>query len=194
MPKSLILASASPRREELLALIGLKFTVEPSLIEEPAFSGEEPAEYAKKLADLKAGDVADRYQGSSKLIIGADTIVIIDGEVLGKPADEREAESMLKKLAGRTHEVITGVAVIDADTGSQEIGASRTLVTFRAMTDAEIRRYVKTGEPMDKAGAYGIQGLGAINITRIEGCYFNVVGLPLPTLAGLLKKFGITPW
>ncbi|MCL4516523.1 MAG: Maf family protein [Firmicutes bacterium] len=194
MPKSLILASASPRREELLALIGLKFTVEPSLVKEPAFSGEEPAEYAKKLADLKAGDVADRYQGSSKLIIGADTIVIIDGEVLGKPADEREAESMLKKLTGRTHEVITGVAVIDADTGSREIDAGRTLVTFRAMADAEIRRYVKTGEPMDKAGAYGIQGLGAINITRIEGCYFNVVGLPLPTLAGLLKKFGITPW
>ena len=194
MPKPLILASASPRREELLALIGLKFTVEPSLVEEPAFSGGEPAEYAKKLAYLKARDVADRYQGSSKLVIGADTIVIIGGEVLGKPADEREAEAMLKKLNGRTHEVITGVAVIDAATGSQEIDASRTLVTFRAMTDAEIRRYVKTGEPMDKAGAYGIQGLGAINITRIEGCYFNVVGLPLPTLAGMLKKFGITPW
>lgn len=194
MSKPLVLASASPRRQELLALIGLDFTVEPSSVEEPAFDGGGPAGYAEKLAYLKAKDVAERYRGKAKLVIGADTIVLIDGEVLGKPASVREAEAMLKKLSGRTHEVITGVAVIDAATGAEEIDSSRTLVTFRPMTVAEIRRYVATGEPMDKAGAYGIQGLGAINITRIEGCYFNVVGLPLPTLAGMLKKFGINPW
>ncbi len=185
---TLILASASPRREALLRQINLEFEVEPSGVEEPVLEGVSPRDAAEGLALAKAALVASRRD--SGLVVGADTVVVLGERVLGKPADGGEAAEMLRALSGRTHQVITGVAVANAATGRAVSDAVVTAVTFAVLSEDIIARYVATGEPLDKAGAYGIQGFGSLLIERIEGCYFNVVGLPLRRLAELLGELG----
>ena len=183
----LVLASASPRRAALLSQIGLTFEVCPSDVEEPLLSGS-AAEVTQKLALLKAEAVARQY--ADAIIIGADTLVSLEGELLGKPTDDAHAREMLMQLSGSHHEVVTGVALIVADssgrrglqprTVSREIVWTETTnVYFREVRSTEIAAYIASGEASDKAGAYGIQGRGAAFVKRVEGCYFNVVGLPL---------------
>jgi septum formation protein len=180
--KRVILASGSPRRRELLAYIIKDFDVVPSGIDETA-SGS-PARQVRQLAADKAADIARQYPDA--LVIGADTLVAIGSVVLGKPKDEAEAAAMLRKLSGRTHRVYTGIAVVS--NGVTHVAAKATRVTFCHMSGAEIRDYIATGEPMDKAGAYGIQGYGGKFISGIHGCYFNVMGLPLNRLYTMLKS------
>jgi len=182
----IVLASASPRRRELLALLGLTFEVAPADLDETWRNGEAPAAHAERLAREKA---AARARPGA-VAIGSDTIVVIDGEILGKPRDAAEAAAMLRRLSGREHEVFTGVAVSFG--GKAASGAARTVVRFRPLDDATIRAYVATGEPMDKAGAYGIQGYGAVLVERIDGDYFTVMGLGLVLLTGLLVRVGLT--
>lgn len=182
----LILASQSPRRRELLTLIGIPHTVAPADIDETVRPGEEPAPHAERLAREKAHTLAVRHPES--VVVAADTIVVIDGEILGKPRDVADAEAMIARLAGRTHEVLTAIAV--AHGGRTESAVERVSVTFRALTAEEIRDYVATGEPMDKAGAYGIQGYGATIVERVEGDYFSVMGLGLRRLTDLLGRLG----
>lgn len=188
MQQRLILASASPRRQQILEQLNLKFDIWPSDVDED-IANEPPERFAVKLAKSKALSVAEKAEHC--LVIGADTIVIIDGRILGKPRDEDEACKMLAILAGRTHEVITGVAVVESSSLKVESGFEKTSVTMRTLTKSEIQNYVKTGEPMDKAGAYAIQGYGSLLVSRIEGCYFNVVGLPVIKLYDMLLKFGV---
>ncbi len=178
----MILASASPRRKELLTYIIPRFDVVPSGIDETA-SGT-PAEQVKKLALDKALDVASKHPDA--LVIGADTLVAAGRRVLGKPASEAEAADMLRLLSGREHKVYTGVAVVSDGAAKADVNMTRVL--FAPLSDAEIRDYIKTGEPMDKAGAYGIQGYGGKFIRAVHGCYFNVMGLPLNMLYNMLKK------
>jgi len=187
--KPIILASASPRRKQLLEQIGLPFEVLVSGVDEEVPAGLEHGEVAEYLAVSKARAVA--RQVDEGLVIGADTIVVQNHVILGKPNNPEEARAMLASLQGTGHRVITGVAVIDAVSGREELGHETTRVFFRDLSREEIAAYVASGEPMDKAGAYGIQGLGALLVDRIEGCYFNVVGLPLTRLALMLKGFGI---
>jgi septum formation protein len=192
MNPTLILASASPRRRELLAQAGYLFEVQPSTAEELRRSGEDAIRFATRLAREKAEQVAQQVlalrppSAQPPLVLGADTVVVCDGEILGKPADAADATRMLLLLSGRTHSVVTGVAVVG---GSQvvELAAEVTHVTVRTLSPAEIAEYVATGEPMDKAGAYAIQGYAARWIPRISGCYFNVVGLPLALVDSLLE-------
>ncbi|MGD8394665.1 MAG: Maf family protein [Candidatus Eiseniibacteriota bacterium] len=183
----LVLASRSPRRRELLARLGLEFTVEPADIDEIHPPGLSPREAAEHVAAAKARTVAAARRDG--LVIGADTIVILDGEVLGKPEDAAAACRMLARLTGRTHEVVTGVCLVDAAGGRWRCGSEGTRVTMRAASDAEIRAYVASGEPLDKAGAYGAQDLGAFLVERVEGCFYNVVGLPLARLYTMLREF-----
>jgi septum formation protein len=189
----IVLASASPRRVALLTQIGLPFRVHPSLAEEDGIGEEgDPEALASSLALAKAQEVAAKVgQG---LVIGADTIVVCEGAVLGKPRDETQAEEFLLRLAGRTHRVITGVALVDAATGRSEVATAVTAVRMRAFDRAEAAAYAATGEPLDKAGAYAIQGRGALLVQAIQGDYFNVVGLPLTTLVTLLQRFGVNVW
>ena len=187
--KEIILASASPRRLELLKRIGLEFKVMPADIDEVNTGNLEPASYTVDIARKKALDVVYKTSKSS-LVIAADTVVVKDG-VMGKPADENEAFKMLKALQGQWHEVITGVAIIDSESKEEVVDYEKTLVKMTSLSDMEIKAYIKSGEPMDKAGSYGIQGLGAMIVERIEGCYFNVVGLPLNKLNAMMKKFDI---
>lgn len=189
MEQRLILASGSPRRRELLQRIGLHFEVIPSGVSERVERPLEPSQLVQQLAYRKALAVANSLKCG--LIIGADTVVVQDGEVLGKPADAEEAKRMLTRLQGRTHAVYSGVAVVDAATGKHRVAYNRTEVKMRALTSLEIDRYVATGEPLDKAGAYAIQGRGALLIEAICGDYFTVVGLPLFLLATLLSAFGV---
>ncbi|MGE5560634.1 MAG: Maf family protein [Chloroflexota bacterium] len=191
MTAELILASASPRRRELLAQTGLTFRIIPSEFDEQAASADSPAALAELLACGKARDVARRLEAG--VVIGADTIVVRAGEVLGKPHDDADASRMLRRLSGGWHEVITGVAVIDAATGRERSGAEVTRVKVRDLTAGDVEAYVASGEPRDKAGAYAIQGLGSLLIERIDGCYANVVGLPIFRLAAMLREFGIDP-
>lgn len=172
----------------LLRQIGIEPIVIPSHVPEDIREGESPEDSALRLATAKAREVVGRFREG--LIIGADTIVVIDGEQLGKPADERDARRMLRLISGRNHSVITGLAVIDAKTSEVKTTVVRTTVRFKRLTEEEIDAYVTTGDPMDKAGAYGIQGRAAAFIEGIEGCYSNVVGLPLSELAEMLKAFG----
>ena len=185
MPKKLILASASPRRARLLKQIGLTFQVIPSGVNEDEIVGHDPLANVQAVALSKARDVAARVEDG--IVIGADTQVLADGEVLGKPRDAMDAAHMLLKLNEKTHQVMTGVALVDAKTGYEEAWVETTLVTFRKLSADEISNYVSTGEPMGKAGAYGIQGRAAAFVERIEGCHFNVVGLPLAKLAQRLR-------
>jgi septum formation protein len=187
----LVLASASPRRRELLAQAGFTFTVAPASIPEDLRPGENPLAYVTRLAREKAQSV---YAGlgsrdESTAVLGADTTVVApNGEVMGKPTDAADAARMLRLLSGATHEVMTGVAVVSAS--GIEIAAEVTHVSVVTLSDEEIAAYIATGEPMDKAGAYAIQGYAARWIPRIHGCYFNVVGLPLALVAGMLEGVG----
>jgi len=185
--KKIVLASQSPRRKELLHLIVPDFSVHPSGSDEIA-SGTDPAAYVKELALMKAQDVAEKTVGDC-IIIGADTIVVLDGEILGKPKNEKEAHDMLKTLSGQIHEVFTGVALYDRISGGSMCFSERTEVEFYPLSDKEIADYIATGEPFDKAGGYGIQGHGAYLVKGIKGDYFNVVGLPVASLARHLQRF-----
>ena len=182
-----ILASQSPRRRQLLDLVGVNHVVRPADVDESLVVGELPEQYVERLAREKAAAIAATENGA--LVIGADTTVVIDDTVLGKPLDVGDAERMLRMLSGRTHTVMTAVA---ASYGGQIVsGVELVDVTFRPIDDDEIRLYVATGEPMDKAGAYGIQGYGATIVRRIDGDYFAVMGLSLMRLVSLLREVGI---
>jgi septum formation protein len=185
----LVLASASPRRSQLMQEIGLKFDVIPSQVAEGGISAGRPEELVMLLAHAKAADVAKRLKAG--IVIGADTIVVADGQVLGKPVDSADAAKMLRALSGREHQVYSGVALIDAGSGRSLTDYEVTAVRFRQLSEASIERYVATGEPMDKAGAYAIQGLGSLLVTGIRGDYNCVVGLPLGKLAIMLSEFGV---
>src|SRR5690348_5243701 len=201
----LVLASASPRRQDLLRSAGISFQVQPADVDETPLVGESARECAERLAQQKALAVWRTRPGD--LVLGADTVVVVDEAILGKPIDAHDAARMLRMLSGRVHQVITGVCLAsrsgstDSTTpanssstrpGNPELrsSAETTLVTFTALTDAEIRDYVATGEPMDKAGAYAIQGIASRWIPRIEGDYFNVVGLPIALVYRMLKEAG----
>ncbi len=184
---AVILASASPRRRELLSLIGIAHEVWPADIDESAFPDEAPAAHTERLARAKAHTLAERHPHA--VVIAADTIVVVAGDILGKPRDEAQAAEMLRRLSGREHTVYTAIAVaLDARTESavESVG-----VTFRSLTDAEIADYIATREPMDKAGAYGIQGYGATIVERVDGDYFSVMGLGLRRLVELLERVGV---
>ena len=185
----IILASASPRRKQLLEQMGLKFDVITSNTKEQMPYGLDTEEIPVELAYKKAVDVSSCVSQPA-IIIGADTVVVKD-EILGKPKNEEEARQMLLKLQGKTHEVITGLAIVNTRTGIIKKGYEKTLVEMAPLSLQEIEHYVQTGEPMDKAGAYGIQGLAGIFISKITGCYFNVMGLPIHRLWSMLKEFGI---
>lgn len=187
---TLVLASASPRRQELLARLGLPFAVQPSLIPELHPPGP-PARALAAVALDKARAVARRWTGGPAVILGADTEVVIDGRYLGKPRDAADAIRILSELSGRTHEVITGVALVEAPPGREETAAVTTRVTMAAATREEIAAYVATGEPFDKAGGYAVQGLGARLVARIDGCLTNVVGLPVETTRRLLERWDL---
>ncbi|MFX0558986.1 nucleoside triphosphate pyrophosphatase [Tepidibacillus infernus] len=187
--EKIILASSSPRRREILELIGISFLVHPSDVDEGYNESNSPEDIVKQLATRKAMDIASYYQEG--IIIGADTIVVLDGQILGKPKDEEDAFQMLNRLQGRSHQVFSGVAVVDAKTREVKASYQMTKVYMDPLSEEEIRLYIATKEPMDKAGSYGIQGFGAIFIEKIEGDYFNVVGLPVALLSTLLKDFGI---
>jgi septum formation protein len=181
----LILASASPRRAELLRNAGIPFVVEVAKIDESRRKNEPPTEYVRRLAAEKARTVAERRQGD--FVLGADTIVVVDEQVLEKPRNAEDAARMLKLLSGRRHLVTTGVGLIGL-TQVEDIRHETTEVFFSPLSGADIRWYVETGEPMDKAGAYGIQGLASRWVEKIVGCYFNVVGLPVPLVWKMLKE------
>jgi len=186
----LILASGSPRRKELLSAIGVRFLVRPSSVEEMARDGETPAEQVCRLASEKAREVAALFP--DLWVLGADTIVVIDGRILGKPGDEDEARGMLALLAARTHVVFTGYALIHLRFPERErVRYSRSEVKIRELSPAEIAGYVATGEPMDKAGSYAIQGVGSGIVESVVGSYTNVVGLPLCEVARDLEELGI---
>ena len=182
----LVLASASPRRAEILRSVGWPFEAAAANIDETARSEEDVSEYVERLACEKAEAVAvGRVSG---LVLGADTVVAVGGEVLGKPADTEDARRMLRLLSGRWHEVLTGVAVVRAETKEVLVAHERTRVRFAAMTDAEIDWYISTGEPTDKAGAYGVQGRAALFIEEIEGDYRNIMGLPIRLVYKLMGE------
>jgi septum formation protein len=185
------LASASPRRQELLRQIGVSFEVLPSQVEEQPRAGESAPDYVARAAHDKARAVARRVRERGlppRPVLGADTEVVLDGEVLGKPHDAAHGQAMLARLAGRTHEVLSAVAVVDGDAELSALSRSR--VTFAPLTAADIERYWASGEPRDKAGAYAAQGRAAAFIARIDGSYSGVVGLPLYELAQLLQRIG----
>lgn len=179
---TIILASSSPRRRHLLEMLGLPILVQPADVQEIPLPREQPEAYARRLARDKARAVP------GALVLGADTIVVLDGEILEKPADPDHAVAMLSRLQGRTHEVITAVCLVA--NGSEQVLADRTAVTMRAADEALLRAYVATGEPLDKAGSYGIQGPGAALIERVEGDFFSVMGLPLRLVLKLLADAG----
>ena len=184
MPR-LVLASTSPRRRELLTQAGFTFEVCPAHVNEDVRSEEDPIAYVVRLARDKAERVCAQLGDPEAIVLGADTTVTLDGHILAKPEDAPDATRMLRMLSGRTHRVITGVAIASA--GGTEVAAEVTAVQFLTLADEEIAAYIATGEPMDKAGAYGIQGYAAKWIPRIEGCYFNVVGLPLALASSMLE-------
>ena len=187
----LVLASGSPRRREMLALLGVSFDVRPVELDETPAEGEAPAPYVRRLAEAKARAAAAGAE-ESELVLAADTIVVAGGELLGKPAGEADATRMLERLSAREHEVLTGVAVIGGASGGLHLGVERTRVRFAPLAPEEIAWYVATGEPLDKAGAYAIQGLGALFVDSVSGNYSNVVGLPLPLTYRLLRAAGLS--
>jgi septum formation protein len=192
----LILASASPRRHELLSQAGVTFTAVAAGINEDLLPNEAAAAYVQRLAEEKAQCIWNTHRASDRsdeplLVLGADTCVVCEGQILGKPTDAADARRMLELLSGRTHAVLTGLAVV---TGSKIVrDLEITQVTFNCINDAEIARYIASGEPLDKAGAYAIQGYAARWIPRIEGCYFNVVGLPIARTIALLAEAQVAP-
>lgn len=187
----LVLASASPRRKELLTQAGYAFRIIPSSVPEELRPAEDPILFATRLANEKAQAVFDQQRAALDtpsdplLVLGADTVVVSGSEILGKPQDPADAARMLRLLSGRTHQVITGVSLVSRLTS--ETAAELTYVTMRTLSDAEIAAYIATGEPADKAGAYAIQGYAARWIPRVQGCYFNVVGLPVALVSSLME-------
>ncbi len=189
----IVLASASPRRVEILNQLGLDFQAIPSNITEVIpKSFVAPEDLVIKLALHKASNVASKL--GRGLVIGADTLVVFGDTIFGKPLNQDEAVKMLATLSGKFHSVYTGIALIQVSTGRIETGFAETKVKFRPVSLEEIQSYVATGEPLDKAGAYGIQGKGGVLVEGIEGCYFNVVGLPLSKLVEMLQKFQVSIW
>lgn len=186
----LILASTSPRRRELLAQLGVAFTCEAPCVDESAYAHLPPREQASILAVLKARDVATRFPAAH--VLGGDTLVVVDGVVFGKPLDTSDAARMLQQLQGRTHDVVTAIALVRLQPPLERTHLEIARVTMRALTAAEIAAYVATGEPLDKAGAYGVQGLGGTLITQVEGDYHTVVGLPLDPTRRLLQAAGLS--
>jgi septum formation protein len=184
----LVLASSSPRRQELLQRAGFEFEVRPGGAEEVRRSGESAEDFARRVAREKSLGAAASSPLDS-LVLGADTVVVIDGLILGKPSDADDAARMLRMLSGTSHRVVTGVCLVRAPDRIEAVAHETTMVRFRELGEGEIRDYVGSGEPLDKAGAYGIQGLASKFVTRIEGCYFNVVGLPIPIVYAMLKPF-----
>ncbi len=182
----LILASASPRRRDLLRDAGFTFEVRPSQIVEEIQQGELPEDFVRRTAREKALQIAASSPRGG-LVLGADTVVVIDGQTLGKPSDPQDATRMLRLLSGRTHQVHTGICLVRAPDSIEALKHETTLVTFRELDEEEIRQYVESGEPSDKAGAYAIQGLASKFVTRISGCYSNVVGLPIALVYEILK-------
>ena len=178
----LVLASESPRRRELLTIAGLPFTIRARPVEERRDASESPESYVERLARSKAEAA---FEDGDEVVLGADTVVVLDGEVLEKPVDDGDARRMLKKLSGREHEVITGICLYHA--AGAIVDRESTRVRFAVMDSDEIERYVASGEPRDKAGAYAIQGLASKFVERIDGCYFNVMGLPLARVYRHLK-------
>ena len=186
----LVLASSSPRRREILESAGLEFeVVVPDVPEGPPFAAERPAEYVQRMARDKAAAVSDRL--GRGVALGADTVVVLYGEILGKPTSAGHAEEMLRRLRGRDHEVTTGLVAMDSGTGRVEMAAVTSTVHMRRYDDGEIAAYVVSGEPFDKAGAYAVQDLNFRPADRVEGCYLNVVGLPLCRAADLLSRMGV---
>lgn len=191
MHTSIYLASASPRRRELLDQLGVEYRVAPAHIDESAQEGEAAATYVSRLARAKAAAVWEAHAAAAPApVLGADTVVVLEGKVLGKPADEADGRVMLEQLSGRSHQVLTAVAVQQNDVVHTAL--SESTVRFRTLTEAECKRYWATGEPADKAGAYAIQGKGAMFIERLEGSYSGVMGLPLFETAALLGRFGLS--
>jgi septum formation protein len=190
MHKKIILASASPRRKELLSLVKLEFEVIPSQVEENIENEPFSTELIENLAAEKASDVAGKINYPA-IVIGSDTVVLINNKILGKPKDKKDAFDMLKTLSGHTHQVISAIAVIDTETGKTLKDSVISDVTFKELSDEEINAYIETGEPMDKAGAYAIQGLGVMFVKSINGCYSNIVGISVFKLAEMLKEFGV---
>jgi septum formation protein len=188
----LILASASPRRAEILRNSGIQFEIRKTDVDESRLAGELPGDYVRRLALAKALSAATEYRDpvDETLILGADTVVVVDADILGKPASQDDARSMLRRLSGRIHEVHTGLALLRKPGTMQRVVEEITRVHFASLSEREIEDYIATGEPFDKAGAYGIQGIGGRYVTRIEGCYFNVMGLPLAQLWSLLCEVG----
>jgi septum formation protein len=186
-PPPLVLASASPRRTALLDMLGLEHEVLHPHVDETRLDGEEPAPHVERLARAKAQ--AGASSRSDALVLGADTVVVLDGQVLGKPARRQDAVATLMRLSGREHVVFSGLALAEPG-GAVHSAVSTTRVRFRSFDEALARRYVQTGEPLDKAGSYGIQGLGAALIDGIEGDYFTVVGFPVPAFIALLERAG----
>ncbi len=203
MPKRIILASQSPRRKQLLDQLGLQYDVIASNIDEivpPISSQSSPAQIATELARQKAFAVCQRLQTNNKsndelIIIAADTIVVLDNKIYGKPASDSEAKFILQSLCGKIHQVYTGVALLRFDLARSSIEclteSENSLVSMRQYSQPEIDAYVATGEPMDKAGAYALQGIGACLVTKIDGCYTNVIGLPMPILVKMLRAVGV---
>ena len=183
---NIILASASPRRKEILENTNIKFDIISSSIEELILGGESPCQMVMRLAFEKGIDIASKHK--SDLVISADTIVVLDNTVLGKPKDEEEAKLMITNLSGRTHQVITGISLINLENDKKVIDYVISNVKFKNLSDDDINDYIKTKESLDKAGAYGIQGYGALLVEEIQGDYFNIVGLPISKLSDLLKK------
>lgn len=191
MYKRLILASSSPRRKELLHSVGVQFEIISPSSDESLINQENPKEYAIRLATEKALSVSQNFEESC-LVIGADTSVLVDSEILGKPSDDKEAYSMLEKISGRTHSVLTAFSIVKPRDTVLHIQVVETRVVVKTLEPWEIQGYIKTLEPMDKAGAYGIQGVGAFMVKEISGSYTNVVGLPLVEVLEALKKLGAT--
>lgn len=185
--KRLILASSSPRRAQLLKLIGLEFEVVASQLNEDEEIYTIPEVHVLELAQKKALKVAETIDDG--VVVGADTIVVLEGEILGKPASAREAHKMLRQLSGKTHTVYTGFALVERPSGNMLSDYERTQVTFRELTEEEIARYVNTESPLDKAGAYGIQDQSAVFVTRVHGCFYNVMGFPLAKFYTRLQSF-----
>lgn len=187
-----ILASGSPRRAEILRNAGFDFEILPADVDESVRPGESAADYVRRLAEEKARAAAQKLAATSDsnsgVVVAADTVVVVENEILGKPASPDDARAMLRQLSGRTHEVLTGLAVLSPQGSEVQLVVESTRVTFARMTDREIEEYIASSEPFDKAGAYAIQARGGKFITRIEGCYFNVMGLPLARLYSILRE------
>jgi septum formation protein len=181
-----VLGSGSPRRAAILRAFGLEFVVDPSGIPEDALGGEGAREHVTRLALAKAREVAARHGRGT--VLGADTIVVLGDRLLGKPAGPAEAEEMLRAIRGRWHEVVTGVAAVRSSDGGSAVGSEATRVLVRDLTDGEVRDYVDGGEPLDKAGSYAIQGCGSAVVERVEGCFYNVVGLPVVRMCRVLEE------